>query len=99
MRVILELLRIILIFAILGGLLGELVHHLYATDAIHTDFEWLGGVAILVLLFVLYRNKLQISGWYKGKGTEKLSPGITRTLIGCSIFLFVSPFIIGWIQV
>lgn len=41
----------------------------------------------LFSLFVLYRNKLQFSGWYKGKGRERLSKAATIILMCSSIFM------------
>jgi uncharacterized membrane protein YfcA len=90
MRVILELLRIILIFAILGGFLGGLLEYAYSLFELNTaPFEWMGVIAILLLLFVYYRNKLQFSGWYKGKGRENLSSRTTWSFILVSAFLLV----------
>lgn len=59
------------------------------------SYSWLGGLAIFVLLFVLYRNKFQFSGWYKGKGRKKLPKYVSVTLIFISIILIISPFIMG----
>ncbi len=75
MRAILELIRIIAILSILGSLMGTSVKLIYAGFGInvdHTGGAWLAGLSILTLLFVLYRNKLQFSGFYKGAGKEKL---------------------------
>lgn len=83
MTVALELLRIILLFGILGGILGTLLENVYSLFDLNTEpFEWLGHIAIMLLVFVFYRNKLQFSGWYKGKGREKLPARTT-----CSLFL------------
>ena len=93
MRTSLELLRIILILGILGALgwavIGNTINE--ATES----YSWLSTIAILILLFVLYRNKLQFSGWYKGKGKVKLPKAGTVTLISSSIFLIILPFVIG----
>ncbi|RPJ95251.1 hypothetical protein CW357_11610 [Rummeliibacillus sp. TYF005] len=72
-RVILELFRIMAIFLILGAVLGGLVGLIYASIGINVDYTsggWLVGFAIIILLFVLYRNKLQFIGWYNGEGDE-----------------------------
>ncbi|WP_230130167.1 hypothetical protein [Bacillus sp. CECT 9360] len=74
-RVILELIRIILLFFILGSLMGALAKFIYAGLGINVDNTnggWLAGLAIIILVFILYRNKLQFSGFYKGEGREKL---------------------------
>lgn len=70
MRTILELLRIILIFGVLGAIGWKVIENIYTINEPTESYSWLGAVAILVLLFVLYRNKLQFSGWYKGEGRK-----------------------------
>ncbi|MCM3652259.1 hypothetical protein [Metabacillus litoralis] len=96
LRFILELFRIIAIIFILGSVLGALVNVFYASMEINLDNTtggWFVGVAILLLLFVLYRNRLQFSGFYKGKGKEKLSKKISVSLICFSIVMIVlAPF-------
>ena len=96
-RVILELFRIMAIFLIFGAVLGGLVSLIYASIGINVDNiigGWLVGPAIIILLFVLYRNKLQFSGWYKGEGREKLPKIVSRILIFSSISLLVlAPFL------
>ena len=65
MRVLLELIRIIFIFAIVGGILGYFVESIYLGIGTDTErYGWMGFSAILILIIVLYRNKLQFSGWY-----------------------------------
>lgn len=89
-RVILELLRIVAIIFILGSLMGALVNLIYAGMEINVDNTtggWLVGVAILIILFVFYRNRLQFSGFYKGKGKEKLSNKISIFLICFSMLM------------
>lgn len=93
MRILLELLRIVAILILLGlggGLMLEsLYSHIQGTEA----YAWLGSIAILLLIFVLYRNKLQFSGWYEGKEREKLPIIVTILLISISLLLLISPFI------
>jgi EamA domain-containing membrane protein RarD len=89
MRVVLELIRIIVIFGILGIVFSAVVNYVYQAFDI-TEYRWLGYIAILLLLFVTYRNKWQFSGWYKGEKT-KLSRTFTNVLISFSILLFVIP--------
>lgn len=95
MRTLLELLRIILIFMLLGGFIGGIVASIYTSYEVSETYAWLGGIAILLLLFVLYRNKLQFSGWYKGKSKEKLPKAVSTILIIIAILLFFTPFILG----
>ncbi|MFZ3577482.1 hypothetical protein [Virgibacillus sp. DJP39] len=98
MRVLLELLRIILIFALLGGLLGVCLEYLYGSFGFDAEpYGWTGFITIFLLLFVLYRNKLQFSAWYKGKGKKKLPSKITNTLILFSIFLIVMSPVLSYL--
>lgn len=94
MRVILELLRIIILFAILGGLAGAFLGFFYISIGV-TQFQWIGYIAIYILLFILYRNKLQFSGWYNGKGGEKLSKVVTLSLLLTSGLLLVVPYLLS----
>jgi hypothetical protein len=90
MRLILELLRIIVIFAFLGSIFGAFLEYVYGTLGVHTDrYEWMAFLASIILFFVLYRNKLQFSGWYKGKEKEKLSERVSNLLITFSILLLL----------
>ncbi len=97
LRMILELFRIIAIFFILGAMLGGLVKLVYASLGINVDETlgaWFVGPAILILLFVLYRNNLQFSGFYKGEGKVKLPRKVSVFLISCSmIMLVIAPFL------
>ncbi|ADU32178.1 hypothetical protein Bcell_3944 [Evansella cellulosilytica DSM 2522] len=92
MRVLLELIRIIFIFAFLGVLLGIIPHSIYLLIGINTEkYAWSYMLGIFILIFVLYRNKLQFSGWYKGKGREKLPKALSKTLTISAIILLLSP--------
>ncbi|WP_342598199.1 hypothetical protein MHB48_11375 [Psychrobacillus sp. FSL H8-0483] len=95
LRTLLELLRIIIIFAFFGALGSAIIVNIYTRLEVSETFSWLGQIAILLILFVLYRNKWQFSGWYNGKGREKLPKNVSLTLILVSIVLIISPFILG----
>jgi hypothetical protein len=89
-RVILELLRIIFIFAFLGSIFGVLLEVVYGTFGLNTErYEWIAFLAIIILQFVFYRNKFQFSGWYKGKGKEKLPKRVSTLLIIFSVLLLL----------
>lgn len=90
MRIVLELIRIMAIFLVLGIILGSLIKLAFVTIGLHTDqYDWLCVIAIFMSLFVLYRNKLQFSGWYKGKEREKLPIHISQLLFAVAILLIV----------
>src|SRR5699024_11549235 len=50
----------------------------YILNKTTQTYRWLGGIAVLTLFFVLYRNKMRFSGWYKGKDRQKLAKKIGR---------------------
>jgi len=87
----LEVLRIILIVLLLGGLGITLLYQVYKSLGVQESLVWMGSLAIWIFLFVLYRNRLQFSGWYKGEGREKLPRKISRSLIILSIVLIILP--------
>ncbi|MBP1947199.1 hypothetical protein [Virgibacillus litoralis] len=97
MRVILELLRIIFIFMLLGGLVWLVIGNIYTINEVTESYQWIAALGIYVSLFVLYRNRFQFSGWYKGKGRKKLSQPTTLLLMCCSIFMLTLPIILGLI--
>jgi len=90
MRVLFELIRIILIFGLLGGIFSSILNYFYKSLGV-TQYEWLGFLAIWLLLFVTYRNKWQFNGWYNGKGKEMLPRKITNFLISFSVLLLIFP--------
>lgn len=96
MNVLLELLRIIIILGILGGLGWAVLGEIYSIYVPAEPFSWIGIIGLLLLIFVVYRNKLQFSGWYKGTGRIRLSHRITKTLLISSVILFVLPFALGY---
>ncbi|WP_019413310.1 hypothetical protein [Paenisporosarcina sp. TG20] len=96
LRGILELIRITAIFMILGGIMGGLAKLIYAILGLNlnnTNGAWLVGISIIVLLFVLYKNKLQFSGFLKEGGQVKLSNTLSVFLISGSVLMLIfAPF-------
>ena len=91
-RVLLELIRIIAIFLILGSLMGALMKLIYASLGINVDNTnggWIVGLSILILIFVLYRNRLQFSGFYKGEQRLKLPKTVSVFLVSCSVLMLI----------
>jgi hypothetical protein len=92
LRVLLELIRIILIIAFLGTFFGYLFKTVYTEFGIYNEqYEWPLIVGIYILIFVLFRNKFQFSGWYNGKGSEKLPKRATRIFFIIFALLILSP--------
>lgn len=97
MKVLLELIRIVFLFVFIGGILSAFINYVYSKLGTNLDtYGWMGLIAILILLFVLYRNKYQFSGWYTGKGREKLPTKVSKGLISISILLMLLPPILSF---
>src|SRR5699024_6400819 len=94
-RTTLELLRIVVIIELLGGVGWVVIENSHTLNEITQNYSWLGAFAISLLLFVLYRLNLHLSGWYKGKDRKKLSKKISVTLISLSVVLIITPFILS----
>ena len=82
----------------LGGVGWAIIENFYKVNEKTESFSWLGGIAILLLLFILYRNKLQFSGWYKGNGRKKLPKIVSSLLICSSIILLLFPLVLGFLS-
>lgn len=90
MRTLLELIRIIFLSTIIGSILFYIINYIYFEMGIDTEkFGLIVFTTIFILFFVLYRNKLQFSGWYKGK--EKLPRILSQILILSAIVLILIP--------
>lgn len=72
------------------------VQLIYSTlqTSIDNDIGWFPGIAIYIILFILYRNKLQFSGFFEGPKQKILPKKVTLVLIACSLLLFIIPTII-----
>lgn len=95
MKVTLELLRIIILLVLLGGFGWMLLENVYTINEATEKYSWLGGFGILILFFILYRNKLQFYSWFKGKNKKKLSKNVLVSLITFSMILIITPFVLG----
>ena len=91
-RLFLELIRIMALFSILGSFMGALLRLIYKSFGINIDQStggWLVSLSIFMLFFLLYRNKLQFSGFYKSSNSVKLSKTMSVLLISGSAFLII----------
>jgi accessory gene regulator protein AgrB len=99
MRSLFEIMRILLIVFFLGGLMWLVTNGFYTLLGFELNLDSnvyivLIWIAILLLIFVFYRNKLQFSGWYKGENKKKLPKSVTLSLISLSVLLLIiTPFI------
>lgn len=92
---LLELLRIVLLLLIVGGLIGGLLGFVYSITETAKNYQGFAFIGILLVFFVLYRNKFQFSGWYRGKGRKKLPKRVSHTLLTLSGLLFIFPFVLS----
>ncbi|MFB7142709.1 hypothetical protein ACFCYN_24235 [Gottfriedia sp. NPDC056225] len=96
---LLEMIRIILIFGLLGSIFSSILSKVYVAIGVDlTNSGWWSSIGILVLIFVLYRNYIQFSGWYNGKGKEKLPTKVTRLFVSSSVVLILLPGLIELVQ-
>ena len=99
MRMILELLRVIFILLILMAIFDAFFENLYLWIGNGAEkYSWLSLIASFILIFVLYRNKFQFSGWYEGEGRVQLPRKVTKILITSSVILILLPPIIAHIN-
>lgn len=90
MRILLELLRIILIFLISGSFYSMGLSIVYKSIGV-SRFGWIGALAVLVVLFVIYRNRWQFKGWYKNEEKVMLSQKTTKLLLSFAALLLILP--------
>ena len=91
-RVLLELIRVTAIFIILGLLMGTLIKFIYSSLGINIEDTYGGlmvSLSILIIIFVLYRNKLQFTGFYKGEKRVKLPIAVSVFLVSCSVLMLI----------
>jgi hypothetical protein len=96
LRIVLEFIRFLIIILLFGAIMGglaNLIYSIFGITVVNTPGGGIVGISILILLFVLYKNKLQFNGFYKGEGQKKLSKRISGILVSCSlIMLIIAPF-------
>jgi hypothetical protein len=95
---ILELFRVLALFLFGTSLLLYFENWLYGIfnlDLMGSSVNWMPAMANLIIIFMLYRNWLQFSGWFKSDKNIKLSQLTTLILLAITIILLVMPFIIG----
>ncbi|WP_151733071.1 hypothetical protein [Paenibacillus tengchongensis] len=91
-RFVLELLRIMVLLALVLVLLGNLESGLFSMLYGRETSPWLFAAGNLLLFLVLYRNKLQFGGWYRPERNVKLKPVTAAVCIGASLLLILLPF-------
>lgn len=97
LRVILEFMRIIFLLLLLGAFFGYVLETLYGEWGVDlANYGWMGTLGVLLIIFVLYRNKLQWSGWYQGAGRANLSRKATLLLLSISALCILLPALLSF---
>lgn len=96
MRVLFELARIVFICLFLGAVGFLLVDQLYRNFP--TALDWFGTIGIFLLIFLLYRNKLQFTGWYRSKKQTALKKEITLTISILGVVSVLFPIFAGYLS-
>lgn len=90
LQFILEIIRVFLILFI-GLLILGFVQQQIVRLLGFTKFNWnLIFIADLLLIYVLYKNKLQFTGWFKSNQNKALSSNSTKLVLGLAIFCFIT---------
>lgn len=96
MRVLFEVARIVCICLLLGAVGFLLVDQLYRN--FQTALDWLGTIGIFLLIFLLYRNKLQFTGWYRSKKQAAFRKEITLTISILGVVCVLFPIFAGYLH-
>lgn len=89
LQFILEIIRVFLILFISLIILGYVQQQIVRLFGF-TKFNWnLIFIADLLLIYVLYKNKLQFTGWFKSPHNKALSSKSTKLTIGVATFCFL----------
>jgi hypothetical protein len=91
---LLEFIRVLFIFIIGSAVLIGLetwIFRISGREAL--DYAWMLGIANIVFIFVVYRNVLQFSGWFKGIKVKKLNKVITYVLLTIAFALILIPLV------
>ncbi|MBO8155767.1 MAG: hypothetical protein H0Z32_04845 [Bacillaceae bacterium] len=93
---VLEIFRITLIFGILGALGWEGLIQIYTFLGAAETYSWSGAIGIVMIMFILYRNKWQFRGWMKTKNTQKLSKRIVISIAVVALLSIAAPIVLGF---
>lgn len=96
--ILFEFVRVLILMFFLTAILYFPLRTLYETIGIETEnYFYILTFAILLIVYVIYTNKLQFTGFYT-KGAKKMSPKITWSILSISFLLISVPIIINYIS-
>ncbi|GIP65091.1 hypothetical protein J32TS6_36460 [Virgibacillus pantothenticus] len=103
---LLEMVRALFIFVVLYFVFGAISNYFLETftnrpiGQLTEEYPYLmyflalQAIGIAILIFILYRNKFQITGWFKGKQVKPLSKTTTRILVVISVAFILAIYIV-----
>lgn len=96
---LLEYIRMFFLLIIFYLISGNIVVYIYRR--LGTEVSIIYGImmviSILIIFTILYRNKWQFNGWYKGDVKDKLSKTLTKWLISIAVLLLLLPPLLSFI--
>lgn len=97
-EILFEFIRVLIWLFFLMAILFFPVRKLYELMGIDIENYWiLPSLAILLLVYIIYSNKLQFTGFYR-RGAKKLSTKVIWSIVGVSIILFSIPILIDYFK-
>ncbi|MFK7692926.1 hypothetical protein [Paenibacillus sp. HJGM_3] len=91
-RILLEIVRVLVIYVLGGWLLWLLENHVYGGNLAFSSIAAL-FLANTMIILILYRNVFMHTGWYQGENDKKLPKKVTlgmtvviAVLIGLPLF-------------
>lgn len=95
-EVLFEFIRVLIWMFFLMAIIFFPVRKLYEFLGIDIEkYLLLPSLAILLLIYIIYNNKLQFTGFYRRRA-KKLSTKVTWSIVGVSIILFSIPILIDY---
>ncbi|EFU39922.1 hypothetical protein PVOR_21624 [Paenibacillus vortex V453] len=97
---ILEMIRMMIMMMIAAPILGSIEQSILTSWIPWKESYFLFLFSGNILWFlVLYRNRLQFSGWYRSSETQrKLSRNTTRIVMTLGSLLILTPVLITWLS-
>lgn len=93
-EILFEFFRVLIILLFLFGIFYYPINKLYLAMGIETgNYLLIVTIALLLLVYIIYANKLQFTGFYT-RQSKKLSKKITWSIFSASILLLLVPIVI-----
>jgi len=98
-RLLLEFIRMFFLLIIFYLISGNIVVYIYKKLGVEFSITYgiMMVISLLIIFTILYRNKWQFSGWYKGDIKDKLSKTLTKWLISIALLLLLLPPLLSFV--